>query len=244
MVEHQNSEDTLLIIPTYNEGDNVREMLNVVFEKYPDINIMIVDDNSPDGTQHQVVELQKEHQNLHIIVREKKLGLASAYITAFKWGLERNFDYFIQMDCDFSHDPEEIRHLRQDAQTYDLVIGSRYIEGVRITNWPFYRLCLSYLASLYVQWISRAPIKDPTSGFKCFSRNALKSIDLNQIISEGYIFQFELSFKVWAQGLKLKERPIVFNERRDGQSKLGRGIILEALINVLRLKSRHLFKTL
>lgn len=243
-MEQLNFSKTLLIIPTFNEVDNVGRMLSILFEKYPELHIVVVDDNSPDRTRDKVVELQQLHKNLNLIDREKKRGLASAYITAFKWGLCRDFDYFIQMDCDFSHDPKEVFHLRQDAEVYDLVIGSRYIHGVRITNWPFYRLCLSYLASLYVQLISRAPIKDPTSGLKCFKRIALENIDLDRIISEGYIFQFELSFKVWARNLSIKERPIVFNERRDGTSKLGRSIILEAFINVLRLKLKHVFKAL
>lgn len=244
MVEHQNFKNTLLMIPTYDERENVQEILGVLFDKYPELTVLIVDDNSPDGTQHQVRELQEKYENLHLIVQEKKLGLARAYKRAFQWGLERDFSYFIQMDCDFSHDPDEIQHLQRESKTYDLVIGSRYIEGVRITNWPFYRLCLSYLASLYVQWITRAPIKDPTSGFKCFKRETLEAIELDKMISEGYIFQFELSFKAWAKGFKIKERPITFHERRDGQSKLGQGIVLEALINVLRLKARHIFKTL
>lgn len=219
-------------------------MLSVLFGKHPDFHILVVDDNSPDGTRNRVIECQKRFKNLHLIEREKKLGLASAYITAFKWGLTKGFDYFIQMDCDFSHDPKDVLSLRQEAENYELVIGSRYIDGVRITNWPFYRLCLSYLASLYVRWITQAPIKDPTSGFKCFKRSALESIDLDRIISGGYIFQFELSFKVWAKGLSIKERPIVFNERRDGTSKLGRSIILEGLLNVIRLKFKHLTKNL
>ena len=171
-----------------------------------------------------------------MIERSGKQGLASAYTTGFKWGLEKGFDFIFEMDCDFSHDPAQVVDLLEAAKENDLVIGSRYLDGIRIINWPFRRLLLSYLASIYTRFVTGIPIYDTTGGFKCFTRKALESLNLNRVIATGYIFQLELNYKVWAQGLRVKEVPIIFYERRDGQSKMGGGIIFEALFAVLKLR--------
>ncbi len=235
---------SLIIIPTFNEIDNIEKMILTLFELYPAISLLIIEDGSPDGTAQVVKRLMTSYKNLSIIERKGKLGLGTAYITGFQWALERNFDYVFEMDCDFSHDPKQIPDLLVAAQGHDLVIGSRYINGIRIINWPFRRLLLSYCASLYTRMITGIPIFDTTGGFKCFSRAALKSLDFNRIISNGYSFQLELNYKVWVKGLKIKEVPIIFYERRDGQSKMGGGIIVEAVFAVFRLRLRKLLGTL
>lgn len=235
---------TLIIIPTFNEIDNIERMLTTIFSKYPEISILVIEDGSPDGTANVVKRLMSNNTNLHIIERKGKLGLGTAYVTGFKWALERGFDFVFEMDCDFSHDPDAIPDLLSAAQTNDLVIGSRYIDGIRIINWPFKRLLLSYGASIYTRIITGIPIFDTTGGFKCFTNKALKALDLNQIISNGYSFQLELNYKIWAKGLKIKEVPIIFYERRDGQSKMSGGIIFEAVFAVFRLRLKKTFGTL
>jgi len=234
----------LIIIPTYNEIDNIEKMILTLFELYPTINLLIIEDGSPDGTAQVVKRLMSNYKNLSIIERKGKLGLGTAYITGFQWALERNFEYVFEMDCDFSHDPKQIPDLLAAAIDHDLVIGSRYIDGIRIINWPFRRLLLSYGASIYTRMITGIPVCDTTGGFKCFSRAALKSLDFNRIISNGYSFQLELNYKVWVKGLKIKEVPIIFYERRDGQSKMGGGIIFEAVFAVFRLRLRKMLGTL
>lgn len=228
--------NTLIIIPTYNEIDNIEKMLTTLFDLYPDISILIIEDGSPDGTAQVVKDFQQKQKNLFIIERKGKLGLGTAYIAGFKWALERDYKFVFEMDCDFSHDPKQIPDLLSAAQENDLVIGSRYIDGIRIINWPFRRLLLSYVASIYTRFITSIPVQDTTGGFKCFSRNALSKLNLDRIISNGYIFQLELNYKIWVLGLKVKEVPIIFYERRDGQSKMGGGIITEAVFAVLRLR--------
>jgi dolichol-phosphate mannosyltransferase len=236
---------TLIIIPTYNEIDNIERMLTTLFGLYPEISILIIEDGSPDGTAAVVKRLQEIHNNLHIIERTGKLGLASAYVTGFKWALSKGFEHVFEMDCDFSHDPAQIPDLlSKSAEGADLVIGSRYIDGIRIINWPFKRLLLSYLASIYTRFVTGIPVFDTTGGFKCFSRKALESLNLNRVISQGYIFQLELNYKVWSLGLPIAEVPIVFYERRDGQSKMAGGIIFEALFAVLRLRVEKMLGTL
>lgn len=229
---------TLIIIPTFNEIDNIERMINTLFGLYPQVSLLIIEDGSPDGTAEVVKKYQSQQSNLHMIERQGKLGLGTAYITGFKWALSRDFDYVFEMDCDFSHDPEQVKDLLTAGMENDLVIGSRYIDGIRIINWPFKRLLLSYLASIYTRFVTGIPVQDTTGGFKCFSRRALETLNLDNIISKGYIFQLELNYKVWLSGLKVKEVPIVFYERRDGQSKMAGGIIFEALFAVLRLKIR------
>jgi dolichol-phosphate mannosyltransferase len=211
-------------------------MINTLFGLYPEMSLLIIEDGSPDGTADVVRENQKKYTNLHMIERTGKLGLGTAYITGFKWALEKDYEFVFEMDCDFSHDPKQVKDLLEAAQTNDLVIGSRYIEGIRIINWPFKRLLLSYLASIYTRFVTGIPVFDTTGGFKCFTRKALTTLNLDNIISKGYIFQLELNYKVWLSGLKVKEVPIIFYERRDGESKMAGGIIFEALFAVIRLR--------
>ena len=237
-------DQTLIIIPTFNEIDNIEKMISTLFSLYPTLSLLIIEDGSPDGTADVVKRLMKTHTNLHIIERIGKLGLGTAYITGFKWALERNYQYVFEMDCDFSHDPNQIPDLLAAALDHDLVIGSRYIDGIRIINWPFRRLLLSYCASIYTRFITGIPVCDTTGGFKCFKRSALATLDFNRIISNGYSFQLELNYKIWAKGLKIKEVPIIFYERRDGQSKMGGGIIIEALFAVFRLRLKKILGTL
>lgn len=231
---------SVIIIPTYNEIDNIEKMINTVFQLYPEIHLLIIEDGSPDGTAEVVKRYIKENKNLHMIQRKGKLGLGTAYLTGFKWALERDFEYIFEMDCDFSHDPAQIADLLNAAGKADLVIGSRYIDGIRIINWPFKRLLLSYCASIYTRFVTGIPVHDTTGGFKCFTRKALQAINLTNVISNGYIFQLELNYKVWSKGLSVVEVPIIFYERRDGQSKMGKGIIFEAFFNVLKLRFRKI----
>jgi dolichol-phosphate mannosyltransferase len=235
---------SLIIIPTFNEIDNIERMIRTILGKYPEISLLIIEDGSPDGTANVVKRLQGEYKSLNMIERKGKLGLGTAYVTGFKWALEKNFDYVFEMDCDFSHDPDAIPDLLRAATTHDLVIGSRYIDGIRIINWPFKRLLLSYGASIYTRFITGIPVFDTTGGFKCFTKKALIALDLDKIISNGYSFQLELNYKVWAKGLKIKEVPIIFYERRDGQSKMNGGIIFEAVFAVFRLRLKKIFGSL
>ena len=235
---------TLIIIPTFNEIDNIENMITTLFSKYSAVSILIIEDGSPDGTADVVKRLQSTNANLHMIQRTGKQGLATAYTTGFKWALERDYQFVFEMDCDFSHDPAHVKDLLNAARDYDLVIGSRYINGIRIINWPFKRLLLSYLASIYTRFVTGLPIQDTTGGFKCFTRKALESLDLDGIIAKGYIFQLELNYKVWSKGLRLKEVPIVFYERAHGVSKMGGGIIFEALFAVLKLRFKKMLGTL
>lgn len=227
---------TLIIIPTFNEIDNIERMITTLFGLYPEVSLLIIEDGSPDGTADVVKKFQEKYDKLFMIERTGKLGLGTAYITGFKWALEKDYNHVFEMDCDFSHDPNQVKDLLAAGQENDLVIGSRYIDGIRIINWPFKRLLLSYLASIYTRFVTGIPVFDTTGGFKCFSRRALETLNLNNIISKGYIFQLELNYKVWLSGLKVKEVPITFYERRDGQSKMAGGIIFEALFAVLRLR--------
>jgi dolichol-phosphate mannosyltransferase len=232
---------SLIIIPTYNEIDNIERMIKSVFEVNPNFSLLIIDDGSPDGTADKVVQAQETNKKLHLIKRSGKLGLGTAYVAGFKWGLSNNYNYIFEMDCDFSHDPNDLPRLLEAATKNDMVIGSRYVEGIRIINWPFRRLLLSYGASIYSRIMTGMPILDATGGFKCFTRKALEALDLNNIFSNGYSFQLELNFKLWAKGLKIKEIPIIFYERRDGQSKMDNSIILEAIFSVFRLRLKKIF---
>ena len=237
-------EKALIVLPTYNEVDNIGKMLQQLNDVSDKINILVIEDGSPDGTAKVVKEFQKDHVNVHMIERSGKLGLGTAYITGFKWGLEKGFDYIFTMDSDFSHDPIEIPNFLKAAQENDLIIGSRYIDGIRIINWPLKRLLLSSFASFYVRMITGFPIKDPTGGFNCFTRKALQVMNLDQIFSVGYSFLVELKYKVWSRGLKVKEIPIIFYERRDGQSKMSGGVIFESVFAVFKLRMKKIFGTL
>ncbi len=229
----------LIIIPTYNECENIRTLIDTVLEQDERIEILVVDDNSPDGTARIVSELQEKNDRIHLIKRSGKLGLGSAYITGFKYALGEGYDVIFEMDADFSHDPKYLPDFLQAIGSSDIVIGSRYLNGVNVINWPLMRLVLSTGASFYTRTITGMPIKDPTSGFKCFRREVLENLNLDRIDSDGYSFQIEVSYKAWKRGHKLTEIPIIFIDRNRGASKMNKRIILEAIFMVwwLRIQS-------
>tara|TARA_B110000438_G_scaffold64119_2_gene64654 strand:- start:1287 stop:2000 length:714 start_codon:yes stop_codon:yes gene_type:complete len=234
----------IAISPTYNERKNINELIARVLSSYDGIDILIVDDNSPDGTAIEVKELIKKNKRIHILERSGKLGLGTAYCAGFQWALKKGYDRIIQIDADMSHNPDDIIHLLDESEHSDVVIGSRYVNGVNVVNWPLRRLILSYAANLYAQLITGLPIKDATGGFKCFRGRVLETIDLSKIKSEGYSFQIEMNFISWIKGFKIKEIPIVFSDRTVGESKMSRGIILEAIYMVPFLKLKKIFKLL
>jgi dolichol-phosphate mannosyltransferase len=225
----------LVIIPTYNESENVKPISEAVLAAAPEVNLLFVDDNSPDGTGRLIDTLIENDERIYVLHRKEKDGLGRAYIAGFKWALERDYQYIMEMDADFSHNPSDIPKMLETAQHVDLAIGSRYIGGIRVINWPLHRLILSRGAGLYVKLITGMPFSDPTGGFKCFTRKVLETIDLDQVKSNGYSFQIELNHKAWMKGFKIEETPIVFEERREGESKMSGGIIGEALTEVWRL---------
>ena len=227
---------TLVIIPTYNERENIERIVPLVLEKDPSIHVLIVDDNSPDGTGQIADSMAKESERIFVIHRENKSGLGTAYITGFKFALENSYDLIFEMDCDFSHDPKYIPHFLEAIRDEDLVLGSRYISGVNVINWPMSRLLLSYYANVYSRIITGLPVKDATGGFKCFRRQVLEAIELDQVKSNGYSFQIEMSFRAWKKGFKIKEIPIVFEDRKAGQSKMSKKIVREAVWMVWRLR--------
>jgi dolichol-phosphate mannosyltransferase len=231
----------LVVVPTYNEADNVPQLLPAVLGLGNHFSVLIVDDGSPDGTAKLVKEMQKTEPRIHLIERAGKMGLGTAYVAGFKYALANGFDFVFEMDADFSHDPQELPRLLEKAQTYDLVIGSRYISGVNVVNWPLRRLILSYGANVYTRIITGMPVRDATGGFKCFRRKVLESIDLDAIHSNGYAFQIEMNFKSWRKGFKIHEIPIVFTDRRIGVSKMSKHIIYEAVWMVWKLKIKSLF---
>ena len=230
---------TLVIIPTYNELNNIQKLIPEILENYPELNLLVVDDNSPDGTANIIEEYSKKDSRVHLIKRNGKLGLGTAYVAGFKYAIANNYDSIIQMDADFSHDPTEIKNFLELIPIYDLVIGSRYIYGVRVINWPIRRLLLSYFANLYTRIITGLPVKDGTGGYKCIRKEVLQSIDLDKIHSNGYSFQIEINFLAWKKNFKLTEMPIVFVDRVKGSSKMSKKIVYEAVFMVwkLRLKS-------
>jgi len=226
----------LLIIPTYNEIANIKNIITASLAQSPDLYILVIDDNSPDGTAKAVKELMENEPHINLIERPKKMGLGSAYVQGFKYALKNDYDYILEMDADFSHNPADIPRLLEAARKYDLVIGSRYCQGVNIINWPFRRLLISYFASKYVCIITGMPVKDPTSGFKCFRRRVLEAINLDSILSDGYAFQIEMNFRAWVKGFTIYEIPIIFTERKDGVSKMSSQIVWEAAWMVWRLQ--------
>ncbi len=232
---------TLIIIPTYNEIHNIRKLIPELLEMYPHIDVLIVDDNSPDGTADYVKKLGEEDPRIKLIWREKKLGLGTAYVAGFKYMLQNGYDYSLQMDADFSHDPKEIAQFFVRIKEYDLVIGSRYIYGVRVINWPIRRLLLSYFANLYTRVITGMPVKDGTGGFKCFRRKVLESVNLDSIHSNGYSFQIEMNFIAWKKGFRLIEIPITFVDRVEGKSKMSKKIVREAIFMVWKLRLKSIF---
>ncbi len=235
---------TVVIIPTYNEISNIQNMLETLERLHPSLHVLIIDDGSPDGTATVIKKFQNTKKNLHLLERKGKLGLGTAYIKGFKWALENQFEAVVTMDCDFSHEPEAIPSFTEKIGQYDLVIGSRYTGGIRIMNWPMQRLLLSYFASIYARLITGIPFFDSTGGFNCYSRKALSSLNLDKIFSIGYAFQIELKYKVWSMGLPCIEVPITFFERTEGKSKMSRKIIVEAVVNVFRLRFKKIFGTL
>jgi len=231
-----------VIIPTYNEANNIREIIDEIFSlKIPNLDILVVDDNSPDNTAGLVKDHQKNYKNLQLLEREKKMGLGSAYVFGFQESLKNGYDYIFEMDADFSHEPREIPNFITAIQDSDLVIGSRYIQGVNVINWPLSRLILSYGANFYTRIVTGLKIKDSTSGFKCFRRSVLENINLEKIDSDGYSFQIEMNFKAWKKGFRIKEIPIVFVDRVLGTSKMSKKIVREAILEVWRLKLLQIF---
>jgi dolichol-phosphate mannosyltransferase len=233
----------IVIIPTYKEKENIEAIVKSVSSLPISFDILIIDDNSPDGTGAIVKDLQKSYPNLHLVERSGKLGLGTAYIAGFKWAIEKGYNYIYEMDADFSHDPRDLMKLYKACAEdgADLAIGSRYISGVNVVNWPLSRVLMSYVASIYVRFITGMKIMDTTAGFKCYRKEVLKNIRLDKVRSVGYGFQIEMKFKTWRLGYKIVEVPIIFTDRKLGASKMSGGIFNEALWGVLRMKLRSLF---
>ena len=235
------AEKALVIIPTYNESANLSQILPLVLEQDPRIDVLVVDDGSPDGTGEIADSIAQTNSRVNVLHREKKLGLGTAYISGFRWGLERDYEYLFEMDADFSHDPDHIPEFLEAVTDADLVLGSRYLGGkVTVVNWPMGRLLLSYFANIYAKVVTGHSICDATGGFKCFRRRVLESLDLGSVRSNGYAFQIEMSFRAWRKGFNIKEIPIVFTDRTDGQSKMSRVIVREAIWMVWRLRLQAL----
>ena len=234
----------LVIIPTYNEIHNIKRLLPDILSSFPSVDVLVVDDSSPDGTAGWVKEAAKTVPRIKIIERPGKMGLGTAYVAGFKYMLANGYDYAIQMDADFSHDPQEIETFLEMIKQYDLVIGSRYIYGVRVINWPIRRLLLSYGANLYTRIITGMPIKDGTGGFKCFRKEVLSAINLEKIHSNGYSFQIEMNYKAYQLGFKIVEVPITFVDRVEGTSKMSKKIVREAITMVWKLRLKSIFGTL
>lgn len=235
---------SLVIIPTYNEADNITRLIPDILSQAPNIDVLIVDDNSPDGTAALVRDMMKTDSRIHVLDRPRKMGLGTAYVKGFKFAIEQGYDYVFEMDADFSHSPREIPNFLDRIQQYDLVLGSRYVNGVRVLNWPMRRLLLSYSANVYTQIITGLPVHDATGGFKCFRRSVLEAIDLDKVKSNGYAFQIEMSFKAWKKGFRIAEIPIIFLDRRSGVSKMSRKIVYEAMFMLWTLRARSLFNRL
>lgn len=233
--------EKLVIVPTYNELENVDALISQVLSLPHGLDILIVDDNSPDGTANVVKEWLKKSDRVHLLQRPGKMGLGSAYRDGFRYALAHGAEYIFEMDADFSHDPAALGQFLENIKDVDIVLGSRYLHGVTVVNWPLSRLILSYSANLYSRIITGLPLKDATGGFKCFRRRALEGIKLDRVKSEGYSFQIEMSFRCWKRGFKIKEIPITFTDRRAGVSKMSRKIIWEAAGMVWRLRLLDLF---
>lgn len=230
--------DSLVVIPTYNEKENIESIIKAVLELEKEFNILIIDDGSPDGTADIVKNMQKEFADrIFIVEREGKLGLGTAYIRGFKWAIENKYNYICEMDADFSHNPKDLVRLQNaTANGADLAVGSRYINGVAVVNWPMGRILMSYYASAYVRLITGLKVKDTTAGFKCYKREVLETIDLDSIKFKGYAFQIEMKFRTWKYGFKIEEVPIIFTDREKGKSKMNGGIFNEAFWGVIKMK--------
>lgn len=234
-------ERALIVIPTYNEIENIPELIPRILAQDPSFDVLIVDDNSPDGTAALVRKMQKRNKRIHLLERPGKMGLGTAYVAGFKFALSRSYQFVFEMDADFSHDPEALTVLLKKADDNDLVIGSRYVSGVNVVNWPMRRLLLSYSANVYTRLITGMPVRDATGGFKCYRRKVLETIDLDSLKSNGYAFQIEINFMTWHKGFRVCEVPIVFVDRRVGISKMSKNIIYEAAWMVWKLKIKSLF---
>lgn len=234
----------LVIIPTYNERENISAMIDKVFSLPEAFDLLVIDDGSPDGTAAIVRSRQAEFpERLHLLERAGKLGLGTAYLTGFDWALKRDYDCVCEMDCDFSHNPDDLVQLvRKAAEGYDVVVGSRYVKGVNVVNWPMSRLLMSWFASYYVRIVTRMPLHDATAGFVCYTRRALETIDLDAVRMNGYGFQIEMKYTAWRLGLPIAEVPIIFVERREGTSKMSGGIFSEAFFGVMKLPLRRIRK--
>jgi len=230
-------ERVLVIVPTYNERRNVARLVDSVLAQDPRIDMLVVDDGSPDGTGALVDEIAAVNSRVHAIHRARKLGLGTAYLAGFRWALERDYEFVFEMDADFSHDPAHLPQFLEAARDADMVLGSRYRHGkVTVVNWPISRLILSYSANLYARAVTGLPLFDSTGGFKCFRRRVLEAIDLAAVRSNGYAFQIEMSFRAWQKGFRIVELPIVFTDRTEGESKMNKGIVREAVWMVWRLR--------
>ena len=237
------SAETLIIIPTYNERENIGLLLPAIKKVLPGVHILVVDDGSPDGTSGYVKELATSLGNVFVLDRNKKEGLGRAYVAGFRWALARAYEYVFEMDADFSHDPKYLPDFLDAIKDNDLVIGSRYKSGVNVVNWPMSRLLISYFGNVYARIVTGIPVRDCTGGFKCFRRQVLEALDFDSIASSGYSFQIEVNFYSWKKGFRILEIPIVFTDRKRGASKISRGIIREALVLVLwKLRIAPLFK--
>lgn len=239
--------NTLVVIPTYNEIENMELLLREIISLQQDFDVLVVDDNSPDGTSDVVEKLIEEYPNtLFLLKRTSKLGLGTAYIAGFKWALERPYDFIFEMDADFSHNPKDLIRLYNTCkdQNYDMAIGSRYVTGVNVVNWPMNRVLLSWGASKYVRWITGMKIDDTTAGFICYKRSVLQAINLEAIKFVGYAFQIEMKFKTHLKKFKIKEVPVIFTDRTKGASKMSKGIISEAIFGVLTMKLKSIFNIL
>jgi dolichol-phosphate mannosyltransferase len=237
--------NTLVIIPTYNEIENIEAIVRAVFSKEKQFDILVVDDSSPDGTGDIVTNLQQEFTNLFLEVRKEKSGLGTAYIHGFKWAIAKNYDYIIEMDADFSHNPNDLIQLYNACAEdgADFSVGSRYLNNkINVINWDFKRLFLSYFASKYVRFITQIPIYDTTAGFVCYNRKVLENIELDKIKFVGYAFQIEMKFKAWKKGFKHKEVSIIFTDRKKGTSKMSGSIISEAVFGVIKMRLERLLK--
>lgn len=239
MDSHQ---DIIVIIPTYNEVENIQKIIPTVLEQDARLDILVVDDNSPDGTAEAVIRWTNKTPRVKILQREAKMGLGTAYVAGFQYALQRSYKYIFEMDADFSHDPKEIPRFIEAIQDHDLVIGSRYIKGVNVVNWPLSRLLLSYCANYYTKIVTGMSLHDATGGYKCFRREVLEAIDLEKIRSDGYAFQIEMNFNAWRLGFRICEIPIIFVDRFIGVSKMSSDIISEAAFMVWRLRISNLFR--
>ena len=236
--------DVLIIIPTYNEIENIDKIIRSIFNLYSDVHILVVDDNSPDQTSSKVIELQTIFkEQLHLQIRKSKSGLGPAYIHGFKWAIGKQYNFIFEMDADFSHDPKDIKNLYNKCNEglADICIGSRYKEGINVVNWPLERIMLSLFASYYVRLFTGMNIKDPTSGFVCYKRNVIEKINLDMVKFVGYAFQIEMKYKSYINNFKLIEIPIVFKDRKYGQSKLDASIISEAVFGVINMRIKSFF---